>query len=213
VRYLFISKRRDPFEIGSRLVAALAFPGAHEAAERRRAALAWCTDYVRKWLELEPERKVELQAAYPLYCRMSLREVKAALRTTYNRLDKRILAGKMARGICQEHCTGQPVVLARGMARHSLNQLSKLVLAEARQADPHNVETRIWGSSRPIIHLASGYELAARLLPPECQGQYDMNNLAAHQVLIDYAEWAEPIVLAAEEFRIRPDQLLRLRLK
>lgn len=213
MRFLFISRLRDPFEIGARLVAVLAFPGPNETTLRRRATIAWCTDYVRKWIELEPDRESELSAVFPCYVRMSRKEVKAALRTAYNRLDKRILAGKMVRGIIQEHLTGDAVVLPPGMSRHSINELSRLVLAEAHQSDPHNVEVRIWGSSKPILHLASAYEFAARLLPPEFEGQYDMNNRAAHETLLKYAEWAETILVAAKQFRIRPDELLRVRLR
>ena len=212
MRYLFITSRRDHFEIGARLIAALAFPGADEAAKRRSAAMAWCTDYVRKWVDLEPHRVEELRSAYPLYFTMPRREVKAALRTAYNRLDKRILAGKMARGIFQERETGRPVVLPDGMRRHSLNELSKLVLAESHQSDPHNVETRVWGSSKAAIHLASGYDFMAQCLPAELEGQYDMTNRALHRWLIDYGQRAEEIVVAAKPFRIRSDQLLRVRL-
>jgi hypothetical protein len=213
VRLFIISARRDPFEIGARLLAALAFPGINEAGRRRAAAIAWCSDYVRKWIHMAPQQADELRNAYPGYVRMSTKEIKAALRTAYNRLERRILAGKMARGIFQEHLDRRPPVLPSGMSRHSLNELSKLVLREAHQSDPHNVETRIWGPSKPVIHLASGYDLLARLLPPNREGQYQMDDLELHRFLIRYGEWAEPIVVGATQFRIGPDQLLRMRLR
>jgi hypothetical protein len=119
----------------------------------------------------------------------------------------------MARGIFQQHLDQRPPVLAPGMKRHSLNELSKLVLREAHQSDPHNVETRIWGTSKPVIHLASGYDLLARLLPLDREGQYQMDDLELHRFLVRYGEWAEPIILGANHFRIRSDQLLRVRLR
>jgi len=213
VRLLIISARRAPFEIGARLLAALTFPGIDEAARRRAAAIAWCTDYVSKCIQMEPERADKIRSAYPQYFRMTTKEIKAALRTSYSRLERRILAGKMARGIFQEHLDRRPPVLAPGMRRHSLNELSKLVLKEAHQSDPHNVETRIWGTSKPVIHLASGYDLLARLLSPDRESQYQMNDLELHRFLIGYGEWAEPIVLGAKQFRIGPEQLLRVRLR
>lgn len=213
MRLLIISARRSPFEIGARLLAALTFPGIDEAARRRAAAVAWCADYVSKCIQMEPERADEFRSAYPQYLRLTTKQIKAALRTSYNRLERRILAGKMARGIFQEHLDKRPPVLAPGMARHSLNELSKLVLKEAHQSDPHNVETRIWGTSRPVIHLASGYELLARLLPPDREGQYQMDDLELHRFLIAYGEWAEPIIEGAKKFRIGPEKLLRVRLR
>ena len=213
MRLFMISSRRAPFEIGARLLAALAFPAVNEAVQRRAAAIAWCTQYVCNWIRLEPQRADELRAAYPRYIQMSTKEIKAALRTSYNRLERRVLAGKMARGIFQQHLDQRPPVLAPGMSRHSLNELSKLVLKEAHQSDPHNVETRIWGPSKPVIHIASGYDLLSRLLPPDREGEYQMDDLDLHRFLIAYSEWAEPIIFAAKQFRIDPDQLLRVRLR
>jgi hypothetical protein len=55
---------------------------------------------------------------------------------------------------------GLTPTLPPGMARWSINELSALVLDDANQSDPGNVETRIWRSSLPVIHLAAAVAVA-----------------------------------------------------
>jgi hypothetical protein len=45
----------------------------------------------------------------------------------------------------------------------SINQMARLVLEDAGQTDPENVETRIWRPSLPAIHIASAVQLFLQL--------------------------------------------------
>ena len=40
----------EPFEIGAKLLAVLAFPGRNEGVAMRHATLAWCSRYIAKRL-------------------------------------------------------------------------------------------------------------------------------------------------------------------
>ena len=213
MRFVFISSRREPFEIGARLLAALAFPSIAEASARRNAAIAWCASYLEECIKMDPSTADEFATRFPQYLAVSGQDIRRALRKTGKRFESRVLAGKMARGYFQEHITKAPAVLPPGMARLSNNELSKLVLAEAHQSDPHNVENRIWGSSKPVIHLASGYDLLSRSLPPGREGAFQIDDPALHRFLISYGEWAEPIVIGDPRFGVTAEKLLRVRLR
>ena len=213
MRFAMISSRREPFEIGARLLATLCFPSPTEASDRRRAAIAWSAEYLREYAKAFPDEKKAILDRFPNYARLTPAEIRVALRKTGKRLQTRILAGKMSRGYFQEHVTEAPAVLPPGMARLSNNELSKLILAEAHQSDPHNVENRIWRTSKPAIHLASGYDLLARALPPEREGNYQIDDPELHRFLVSYAEWAEPIVLGDLRFGVTAERLLRVRIK
>ena len=77
-----ISSRREPFEIGARLFAILAFPGTNEAVERRRAANAWCAGIINCTKQQEPASAAGLDAKYPRYAAMDQRSINQALRKT-----------------------------------------------------------------------------------------------------------------------------------
>ena len=213
MRFVIISSRREPFELGARLLAALCFPSPTEASDRRRAAIAWSAEYLREYAKAFPDEKKAILARFPKYAGLAQAEVRGALRKTRKRLQTRILAGKMSRGYFQEHVMEAPAVLPRGMARLSNNELSKLILAEAHQSDPHNVENRVWRTSKPVIHLASGYDLLARALPPEREGNYQLDDPELHRFLVSYGEWAEPIVLEDPRFGVTAEKLLRVRIR
>jgi hypothetical protein len=61
-----------------------------------------------------------------------------------------------------EGFAGTAATLPSPMARHSLNELSKLVQREAGQDDPDNVEKRVWRQSLPVIHLTSAWQVVGR---------------------------------------------------
>ena len=59
----------------------------------------------------------------------------------------------------RETLPGQVLGLPPTVKRLSINQLAVLVLEDTQFTDPHNVETRIWRPSRPVVHLASAIQV------------------------------------------------------
>ena len=158
MRKLMISSSREDFEIGARMLAALAFPGATEAVDRRRAADAWCAGIINCTKTADPSCAAELDNRYPRYAKLDKRSINKALRRTKSRLRNRQVAGRMTRGYFQEWFDQRPAVLTASMARLSINELAKLVQPESGESDPENTEKRTWRPSRPVFHLVSALD-------------------------------------------------------
>lgn len=202
----------EPFEIGARLTAVVAFPGAGEDEARSKAEEALCAKLVRITFETFPETTEDLRERFPLYYSIDPKEAGRRLRTLRRRLDDRMIAGRMSLGFLEEAITKKPPRLPDGMPRLSLNELSKLVQREARQSDPENVERRVWRQTLPVIHLAAAYQVLLR--GADGQGQplsQDLQDLDAHRRVVSLAQFHEEVVLADERFNITPENLVRLR--
>ena len=213
MRKLMISSRRDDFEIGARLLAAFAFPGATESVDRRRAADAWCAGIINCTKTVDPSCASDLDAKYPRYAKLDQRSIKKALRRTKSRLRNRQIAGRMTRGYFQEWIDQRPAVLPVSMARLSINELAKLVHRESGENDPENTEKRVWRPSRPVFHLASALDFVSRFRAGDNDNGYDLNDGALHREIIGLAEASERVVDGDPRFQVKPDDLLRIRLR
>lgn len=213
MRKLMISSRRADFEIGARLLAALSFPGATESADRRRAADAWCAGIINCTKAVDPSCTADLDAKYPRYAKLDQRSINKALRRTKSRLRNRQVAGRMTRGYFQEWIDRRPALLPASMARLSINELAKLVRRESGQHDPENTEKRVWRPSRPVFHLASAFDLVSRFRLGDNDNGYDLNNGDLHRDILRLAEAAERVVDGDRRFQVKPDDLLRIRLR
>lgn len=213
MRKLMISSRRNDFEIGARLLAALAFPGINEAIDRRRAADAWCARIIIFNKTADPSRAAELDKRYPRYATWDQRRINKALRKTKSRLRDRQVAGRMARGYFQECIDQRPAVLPPSMARLSINELAKLVGRESGEHLSENTKKRTWRPSKPVIHLASAFDVVGRFCVPENDNGYDLNDGDLHREVIALAELSERVVDGDPRFRVKPEDLLRIRLR
>lgn len=213
MRKLMISSRRDDFEIGARVLAALAFPGATEAVDRRRAADAWCAGIINCTKVAEPSCSAELDKKYPRYARLDQRSINKALRKTKSRLRNRQVAGRMTRGYFQEWVDQGPAVLPASMARLSINELAKLVRRESGENDPENTEKRAWRPSRPVFHLASAMDFVSRFRAGDNDNGYDLNDGDLHREILRLAEASERVVDGDPRFQVKPEEMLRIRLR
>lgn len=213
MRKLIISAQREPFEIGARLFAAIAFPAVNEAIERRRASDAWCAALINATKKAAPSISADLDERFPRYASLDERSIKKALRKTRSRLRDRQVAGHMARGFFQEFLDQRPAVLPEPMARLSLNELSKFVGREAGQHLPENTRKRAWRPSRSVIHLASAIDLVGRFSFASHNNDYDMEDGEMHRRIIKIAEISELVVEADHRFGVKPDEMLRVRLR
>ena len=95
------------------------------------------------------------QTLKPIYLLQTAREINRSFRQIKRRLRDRMVAGRMAYPFLQQANCGEVPKLPAGVKRLSINAMSELVLDDAGQTDPENVETRVWHPSLPVIHLAT----------------------------------------------------------
>ena len=202
----------EPFEIGAFLSAAMAFPLEAEDEMRMKAADALCAQNVRVTYEAYPETASELKATYPRYAEIDIKEERRRLRTLKKRLDNRMIASRMSLGFFEEGLTKRPARLPPCMRRHSLNELTNLVLDQSGESDPENVEKRTWRRSLPVISLATAYQVVMRY--SDAGGipfSSDLQDLGTHRRVVKVAEIHEQVVLSDRRFGIAPDKLIRFR--
>lgn len=117
-------------------------------------------------------------------------------------------------GYFEEGITGRPAGLPPEMARLSLNELSKLVLAQSGESDADNVEERAWRRSLPVCHLAAALQVFMRASvnsPGIDSIGYPLGDDQLHRLVIEFAQFHEDMVLKDPRFGVKADDLVRLR--
>ena len=194
------------------LLAILAFPGAEEEEALRRAAEALCAKQLRKTIAADRHRMGDWKAAFPVYAAIDEPERRRRLRTFNRRLRHRMLAAKMSLAWFEEAIAKRPAELPDSIRIASINELSKLILQESHQANPKNLESRIWRFSRPVIHLAAALQIVVRFMAPnEKEVGYPLDNADLHDAVIHLAELHEEIVLSDPRFGKAQGELIRIR--
>ncbi|UCF23472.1 MAG: hypothetical protein JSV72_22000, partial [Ralstonia sp.] len=101
------------------------------------------------------------QMIKPYYAFVEPKQVARSLRQFQRRLRDRMIAAKMAIPYLQE-IVGEAPPPPASIARLSLNELSKLASIDLPDADPADVEKRVWRPSLPVIHLAAALDVTIR---------------------------------------------------
>ncbi len=202
------------FEIGAGLFGTLAWPGPNDYDAQWKAAEALCARTIRLTCEAHPNRAEYWRSTYPEYAAVDEKECRRRLRTFVRRLRDRMTAARMALGYLQEARTGQPAILAAGMARLSLNELSKLVMSERGLTEPEMLERHVWRQSLPVIHLAAAFQMVGRMcaidgLQFACG--YPLDDANIHAAIINLAADYEQVVLGDKRFGVDPGVLIRVR--
>ena len=190
----------------------LAFPeesNSEETSSRVHASL--CNYALRAKSQSEQEWDIAPQPIKPVYALRPQSEVNRDLRTFERRLRHRMIAGRMAIGFLKEALTGE---VPKGIRRLSVNQMARLVLADADYTDPENVESRIRRPSLPVIHIATAIQVMLQIAEPET-GPLGLELLLlvprVIELVIRTAEYHE-LVIAQSRLQIDPETLIRLRL-
>ena len=128
-----------------------------------------------------------------------------------------MIAARMAIAFLKVASTGAMPTLPAGVKRLSVNELSVMVLADAEQADPENVETRIWRHSLPVLHIAAAVAVAVAvdIAARHHEHAVDFSALILDRFII---EW---VIAASQEYvglieksahlKAHSGQLIRLR--
>jgi hypothetical protein len=131
------------------------------------------------------------------------------------RISERMVAGRMAVPFLWHAELGDAFLLPRGIERLSVNQMAEYVLDYAGQADPVNVEKRLWAPSRPVIHLAVAMALLAQNLKKigrtPCPELFLLSREFIEAV-VRQAEALERLIADDPKFRVKTEQLIRVRL-
>lgn len=146
------------YEAGALLVTLLAFPDASDETQGNVHA-SLCNYALKVRSAIEPDWTIVPQPIKPFYAFRSESDCNRDLRTLVRRWRDRMVAGRMGIAFLKEALPGQVLELPATVKRLSINQLAELVLDDTQSADSHNVETRIWRPSRPVVHLASAIQV------------------------------------------------------
>jgi hypothetical protein len=205
--------RVEVYEAGAALIALLAYPGPMEEEQREAAHAALCNHALRVKCEREPDWGRSPQSIKPLYALR--RPVNRDLQKLRRRLRDRMVAGRMAIGFLQEAVAGRVPELPSGIPRVSINQMARLVMSDAGQTDPGNVETRMWRPSRPVIHIASAFQVFLQLAEPEL-GRIGLErflfNRGCVECVLRAAEYHASIIAHSERMPIDSARLVEIRL-
>jgi hypothetical protein len=202
------------YEAGALLVTLLAFPDASDETQGNVHA-SLCNYALRIRSAIEPDWTILPQPIKPFYAFRSERDCNRDLRTLVRRWRDRMVAGRMGIAFLKEALPGQVLELPPAMKRLSINQLAKLVLGDTRFTDPHNVETRIWRPSQPVVHLASAIQVYLTLTEasaPLSGLETLLLNRAMIESVIQGAAYHETLMAQSRHLRFDPEKMIKIRL-
>src|SRR5712671_871100 len=207
-------KRLAVYEAGALLVTLLAFPDASDETQGNVHA-SLCNYALKIRSAIEPDWTIVPQPIKPFYTFRSERDYNRDLRTLVRRWRDRMVAGRMGIAFLRETLPGQVLELPPTVKRLSINQLAVLVLEDTRFTDPHNVETRIWRPSRPVVHLASAIQVYLTLTEPDTALiglETLLLNRAMIEAVIQGAAYHETLMAQSRHLRFDPEKMIRVRL-
>ena len=206
--------RLQVYEAGALLLTLLAYPDASDETQGN-VHLSLCTHALRVRSEIEPDWALLAQPIKPIYALRSQRDCNRDLRTLERRMRDRMVAGRMGIAFLREALPGRVLELPAGVKRLSINQLAELVLDGTRFTDPDNVETRVWRPSLPVIHLASAIQVYLTLREADARPiglETLLLNREVIELIIQGAEYHEPLLAQSRHLRFDPERMIRVRL-
>lgn len=206
--------RSEVYEGGAALVAFLAHPVDHECSSRPGLQASLCALALRARFEGQPDEFAP-QLIKPIYAFRTKEQISRDLKTLKRRLRDRMVAARMAIAFLQG-AAGKEPKLPAGVQRLSLNSLSELVLEDAGQAEPENVETRIWRPTLPVVHLAAATAVMIDVAEKQGLGRFTIGELVCCRPLIESiireAQAYEELMNNSPHFPKNPENFIRLRL-
>jgi hypothetical protein len=203
----------EVYERGAALLVILARPVEADEGRNFQLYLSLCGKAV--WLKhmMEPDDWTPI-AVRPQYVLRESKTIDKDVAFVARRLGERMVAGRMAIPFFQKALSPADP-LPDGIARLSVNQMAELVLDDAGQAEPTNVERRYWAPSRPVIHLAAAAAITVQRLK-KAGKPIVLETFLFNRDFVDWVvQMAEGLrVLAARDpkFPVKSEQLIRFRL-
>jgi hypothetical protein len=193
--HLIDFNRLEVYEAGALLVTLLAYPDASDKTQGNVHA-SLCTYALRIRSAIEPDWHNLPQPIKPLYALRSERDCNRDLRTLVRRWRDRMVAGRMGIAFLRE-------------------ALPELVLDDTRFTDAHNVETRIWRPSLPVVHLASAIQVYLTL-SEAATPLIGLEMLLLSRTMIEGvvagAAYHEMLMAQSRHLHFDPEKTIRIRL-
>ena len=145
------------FEAGAIILALLALPKGDET-ERADLVASLCHLALKARLGVDEATQAKEVPIKPAYAFRNEADVVRDLKLIERLLRDRILAARLAVPLLQKAELGRVPKLPKDVERLSLNELSKIALSDlvekgdvSEEAEPGNIETRVWRPSFPVI--------------------------------------------------------------
>jgi hypothetical protein len=126
-----------------------------------------------------------------------------------------MVAGRMAVLFFERAKFGRVGHLPEGIKRLSVNQMAAHVLDDAGQADPENLKKRVWGPSRPVIHLATAAAVVGQQLHKSgfpLTLEYFLFDRFFTEKVLRLAGNLQGLMAKDPNFPVKADQLIQLRM-
>ena len=205
-------KGKEVYERGATLLTVLAYPNEGDAERRLQLYLSLCGRALWHRHVIEPDDWTPITAR-PQYVFRDHKIIDRHVAFAGRRMQERLVAGRMAVLYFRRAEIGVLPPLPDGIKRLSINQIAAFVLDDAGQADPENVEKRVWRPSKPVIHLAT----AAALVGQELQKAgvpLLLDSFLFQEALIEAvlrrAELLKELISKDPKFPVRAEQLIQL---
>jgi hypothetical protein len=207
-------ERNEVYECGAALLTVLTCARNGDDERSLHLYLSLCAKAL--WLKhiMDPDNCTPI-VVNPRYVFRDRKTIDRDVAFVAKRLGERMVAGRMAIPFFQRAALGAAGSLPNGIKRLSVNQMAGLVLKDAGQSEPTNVERRYWAPSRPVIHLAA----AAAIIGPQLQKagkSIFLETFLFHRAFIEcvmqLAEELEALAGKDPKFPIKADQLIRCRI-
>jgi hypothetical protein len=208
--FIIEQKKYPVFELGAKLLSLVAYPGADDAGNRSRLEQSLSASYVHDRIAKDPEFKFSPEVMQRSYFFRESGVIKTDTRSLERILKKRMASARMALAYLKEAQIGKTPNLPPGIARVSLNELSKMVQPDLGWSDPDNVETRAWRETLPVIHLAVAIEFYMAAFGNISWGDL-IGDFEVISWVITEAEACEGMIERISKFPIDPTALYRVR--
>src|SRR3984893_12579829 len=164
---------------------------------------------------IEPDWTIVPQPIKPFYAFRSERDCNRDLRTLVRRWRDRMVAGRMGIAFLKQALPGQVLVLPPTVKRLSINQLAELVVDDTQSAGSHNIETRIWRPSLPVVHLASAIQVYLTLREADTP-LIGLETLLLNRAMIESvilgAAYHETLMAQSRHRRFDLEKMIKIRL-
>jgi hypothetical protein len=206
--------RNEVYECGASLLTILAYPAADEKEHRLgKIHASLCARALRR--AYSPPNHLNPIPMKPLYAFQDIKVVDKDVKDVDRKFQERLVAGRMAVPFLLAVEAGEMPKMPQSIRRLSLNEIATFVLEESGQADPVNVETRVWRASRLVIHLAA----AATIVRQEYLKQgvaVGLDDLLERRDVIEEivrrSELLHPLAIRAPKLGLTSAELVRVRL-
>ena len=211
----------EQYEIGAKVISTLVYPLVPDNERARQGfAIVLCFEALKKLAFDAPDWAYRRQTMIPAYLLYGPNEHKLYYKQGFRILSKRLVAARMARPLFQQASPLDTMKLPNDVKSPTITEIAKFIPAnESGQSCPHNLEKRIWLTSRPVIHIALALEKCMSIFESQSGRNPDILDIllspGLSQNIVAYAQIFEallPNLPKTSAPKLAPEQFIRLRM-